>query len=135
VLDRFRRAPASSASRPKGASFVRFSTQGIALSPSINGQGGFPAATKGAQADGWANSGGSAGSSIAIIERLSASARPIDGSCSLIWGLYIRHLCLEVRKSRRLGLVRRGHQVAITRSTVSSLFDGDTEQSDAFSRG
>jgi hypothetical protein len=50
-----------------------------------------------------------------------------------IWGLCIRHSCLEDRKSRRLGLVRRGHQVAITRSTVSSLFDGDTEQSAAFS--
>src|SRR5438477_2492280 len=39
-----------------------------------------PASTKVAHASGWANSGELCGSSIAIIARLSASARPIDGS-------------------------------------------------------
>ena len=39
-----------------------------------------PASTKGAQASGCANSAGCDGSSIAIIERRNASARPIAGS-------------------------------------------------------
>jgi hypothetical protein len=73
------------------------------------------------------------GSALTIRPRVAAHQG--TGRGSLIWGLYIRHLCLEDRKSRRLGLVRRGHQLAITRPTVSSLFDGDTEQSEAFSHG